>query len=137
MSQTPAPPAIIDHYIFRCAVIGIESVGKTSLIEQYVNGWFQKNSLPKTLSSQYFTKENIICGSKNIKLVILDKPMDRDMRNCQQSLARNNFVLLMFDVTNRNSFEALEDEVESFNFKNHNPVKMLFLIGNKSGEDQP
>ena len=59
------------------------------------------------------------------------------MRNCQQSLARNNFVLLMFDVTNRNSFEALEDEVESFNFKNQNPVKMLFLIGNKSGEDQP
>jgi hypothetical protein len=38
----------------------------------------------------------------------------------------------MFDVTSKKSFEDLEDEVESFNFKNNNPVKTLILVGNKA-----
>ncbi len=43
----------------------------------------------------------------------------------------------MFDVTNKKSFEALGDMVETFNFKNANPVKMLILVGNKAEDGEP
>ena len=40
----------------------------------------------------------------------------------------------MFDVTKKKSFDALGDMIETFNFNNPNPVKMLILIGNKAEE---
>ena len=53
------------------------------------------------------------------------------------TLARLCFVLLVFDVTNKKSFDALEDMVENFNFKNNNPYKKLILVGNKAEEGEP
>jgi len=45
--------------------------------------------------------------------------------------------LLVFDVTNKKSFDPLEDIVNDFNFKNNNPKKMLILVGNKAEEGEP
>jgi GTPase SAR1 family protein len=47
------------------------------------------------------------------------------------------FVLLVFDVTNKESYDVLEDMVETFNFKNANPVKKLILVGNKAEDGVP
>ena len=70
----PVAPAITDHYIYRCAVVGFEGVGKSSFIKRYVNGTFTHNSLPKTPSVEFSEKNDILSGSKKIKLIIMDTP---------------------------------------------------------------
>ena len=133
----PDPPAITENYIYRCAVLGIAGVGKSSLIERFVNGKFNENSLPKTDSALYLTKDGIQNGSKNIKLHITDTPGTVNGMPTSSTLSRLSFVLLVFDVTNKESFEALENYVETFNFKNSNPVKKLIIVGNKADEGEP
>ena len=75
----PVVSAITDHYIYRCAVVGHESVGKSSLIKRFVNGKFEDNSLPKTPSVSYLEKTDIKSGSKKIKLIIMDTPGSKDI----------------------------------------------------------
>lgn len=70
----PEAPVITDHYIYRCAVVGLEGVGKSSLIKRYVNGTFTDNSLPKTPSAVFLEKNDILSGTKKIKLIIMDTP---------------------------------------------------------------
>jgi GTPase SAR1 family protein len=41
----------------------------------------------------------------------------------------------VFDVSDKKSFENLEDFIENFNNKNVNPNKLLFLVGNKTDKE--
>ena len=52
-------------YSVRCTVIGNQGVGKSSLIEQYVNGKFKEN-IPVTATTQFISKDSIKMGSNAI-----------------------------------------------------------------------
>jgi GTPase SAR1 family protein len=41
----------------------------------------------------------------------------------------------VFDVSDKKTFENLEDFIENFNNKNVNPNKLLFLVGNKADKE--
>ena len=43
-------------------------------------------------------------------------------------------MILVFDVTSRESFDSLNESIETFNFNNTNPKKMLIIVGNKADE---
>ena len=43
-------------------------------------------------------------------------------------------MILVYDVTNRDSFESLSESIETFNFNNKNPHKLLKIVGNKADE---
>ncbi len=47
------------------------------------------------------------------------------------------FLLVIFDVTNKKSFEVIETMIETFNHNNKNPVKKFILVGNKADEGEP
>ena len=46
--KVPVDP--VKNYLFRCAVLGFQNVGKSSLINRYVNGSYSENAHPVTTS---------------------------------------------------------------------------------------
>ena len=50
----------------------------------------------------------------------------------QNSLAKLAFVFLIYDVSNKASFDSLESFVENFNGINTEDTRLLYIIGNKS-----
>ena len=45
------------------------------------------------------------------------------------------FVFLVFDVSNKASFDNMETFIENFNHNNKNENRLLYIIGNKSDKD--
>jgi small GTP-binding protein len=117
----------------RCAVIGNQSVGKSSLIQRYVKGTYSDNGHPVTDKLLYHNKDDIKNGNFNIKLEIMDTPRDNMVYHF--SLNYRAFVFLVFDVSDKESFNNLDDFIENFNNKNVNPNKLLFIIGNKTDKE--
>ena len=66
-------PTLLQSYTIRCALIGDQRVGKTSIAERYTNGKFSEIT-EETQFSQYIDKANLQFGNKKIRLVILDTP---------------------------------------------------------------
>jgi small GTP-binding protein len=120
----------------RCAVIGNQNVGKSSLIQRYVKGTYSDNGHPVIPTVQYHYKDDIKNGNFNIKLEIMDTPgIDNYEMVYKFSLKYRAFVFLVFDVSDKESFNNLEDFIEKFNNKNINPNKLLFIVGNKTDKE--
>ena len=47
-------------------------------------------------------------------------------------LNKQAFVFLVFDVSDRSTFENLSEFIENFNNNNHNDNRLLYIIGNKT-----
>ena len=120
-----------EFYTVRCAIIGHQTVGKSSLVERYGMGKFEEGSLPETMFSGYVEKENIIIGNKSIRLVMLDTPGASALLTTIK-LNKQAFVFLLFDVSNKSTFENIKDFVENFNTNNHNDYRLLYILGNKT-----
>ncbi len=52
------------------------------------------------------------------------------------SLSLRAFVILVFDVTSKASFNSLEDFIKNFSNHNRNPNKLLYLVGNKCDKEE-
>ena len=110
----------VKNYLFRCAVIGYQDVGKSSFIERYIKGSFKEKGHPVTTTVQYQYKEDIKIGNFNIKLEVMDTP-GHDVMLTTSTLTSRVFVFLLFDVSEKKTFHELEDFIENFNNKNLNP----------------
>ncbi len=110
----------VKNYLFRCAVVGYLNAGKTSFIERFINGTFKENGEPVT-QLQFLYKEGIKIGNFNIKLEIMDLP-GHDHITLFKRLHSRVFVILLFDVSDRNTFHNMDDFIDDmYNNKNINP----------------
>jgi Ras-related protein Rab-3C len=112
----------------KCLLIGDAGVGKSSILERYVNNTFVNNNL-STVGVDYFTKyvrlENCV-----IKLQIWDLAGQMNYRNIIHSYYRNAEILFyVFDKGSRESFNHFEKWIEDFKdrlFEIH-----IVIVGNK------
>ncbi len=112
-------------------MIGNQTVGKTSIVQRYANGTFS-NTTEVTTTSQYVYKNDVIVGKKKIRVVISDTP-GKDIMLTQNTLSKLAFVFLVFDVSNRATFDkVIEEFIENYNEKNTVDTRVLYLLGNKT-----
>ena len=116
---------------FKIIVIGEYNVGKTSIINRFVNNSFDKN-IQNTINSNISTKRIIIDNKTIVNLNIWDTAGEEKLN----PLIKNHYndargALIIYDIGNRNSFEKIE--------KWYNEIKdncphycMKMLIGNKT-----
>ena len=93
-------------YEIWCSVIGNPGVGKSSLINHYVSGSFEENSLTSQTDYSWAKKKNIKIGDKTIQLTIYD--VYDHTANLIFSFIPKAFIFYVVDVTNRRSFDDLE-----------------------------
>ena len=122
-------------YQFRLIMIGDSTVGKSSLLRQFkVGGFWQDISL--TVGVDFHAKVIHVNGQP-IKLQLWDTAGQDRFRAIVRAYYRNAVGgLLMFDITNRQSFANLTEWLLDAR-KNAEPHDLVFvLVGNKTDQEK-
>ena len=117
-------------FIFKVLLLGNSDVGKSSLLLRYVDSVWNDAFVP-TIGVDFKVK-TLNINDKKIKMQIWDTAGQERFRNVVSTYFRgSNGILLIYDVTNKDSFKNLESwliEIE----KNASENVLKILIGNKN-----
>ena len=118
-------------YKFKIILIGDVGVGKTSLLERYMDEQFIETR-PCTIQADSKIKSIKIDNLTSATLTIWDTCGQERFRGMTKLFFKNaQGIILLFDVNNRNSFSNLNMWLEDIN-KNTNKVEVsIVLCGNK------
>ena len=112
-------------------LIGEGGVGKTSLINQYVNNQFEGDYL-MTIGNDKTTKE-ITIDEKKVTLEIWDTIGNETLRAANKIFMKNtDIALAVYDITNRKTFEILDTFINSLKEINQNRNLTIGVTANKS-----
>jgi small GTP-binding protein len=121
----------------KCIFIGDAGVGKSSIIERYINDKFS-NSGNTTVGVDYFVKYVTLDTNKKqhtVKLQIWDLAGQMNYRNIVRSYYRNAEVIFyVFDKSHRETFHNFERWIDDF--RNRLDDIQIVIVGNKSDISQ-
>jgi small GTP-binding protein len=117
----------------RIVVIGDASVGKTSILNRLVDSPFDDQERATIGANYQLWVEQI--GETKIELQIWDTAGQEKFRSLGPIYFRNAIgAIVVYDVTNRQSFEDLEEWVTAFS-EVAEPGALIAIVGNKSDSD--
>lgn len=118
------------EYTTKIVLLGEAGVGKTSLVYQFMEKKFREN-YKQTLGVNLLKKDIHIEGYGGVSAQIWDLGGQEPFKSLRKLyLEGANGGLVIFDLTERKSFDKLPEWIESF--KNARGEQPLLLIGNKS-----
>jgi len=129
----PAPPQTFPYdHIFKLLMIGDAGVGKSSMLLRFTDDSFDDH-IQSTIGVDFKVKHLEAMG-KRVKLTVWDTAGQERFRTLTSSYYRGaQGVVMVYDVTRRDSFENLEQwlkEVQLYSPNNGEGVVKL-LVGNK------
>eukprot|EP01138_Halocafeteria_seosinensis_P003530 gb/GECG01003608.1/.p1 GENE.gb/GECG01003608.1/~~gb/GECG01003608.1/.p1 ORF type:complete len:225 (+),score=39.34 gb/GECG01003608.1/:1-675(+) len=118
---------------FKVLLLGDSGVGKTNLLTRYIDDSFCKTFVT-TIGIDYKVKTLNVDGYK-VKLHLWDTAGQERFRTITSSYYRGaNAVLLVFDMTKRDTFEKVETWAQQIREHNAHEITML-VVGNKCDAD--
>lgn len=113
----------------KLVVVGDGSVGKTSVIQKYVNNLFEDTIA--TVGVDFNNKDITLSDGTQVKIQIWDTAGQEKFKALTtQYYRRAQGIILFYDVTNKESFSHLQNWLESIS--NNTKVKIpVILIANK------
>ncbi|XP_032367753.1 GTP-binding protein Rab-3D [Etheostoma spectabile] len=115
LQQQPSPKDAADQnfdYMFKLLIIGNSSVGKTSFLFRYADDSFT-SAFVSTVGIDFKVK-TVFRNDKRIKLQIWDTAGQERYRTITTAYYRGAMgFLLMYDITNQESFNAVQDWYET------------------------
>ncbi|MHA1804531.1 MAG: Rab family GTPase [Promethearchaeota archaeon] len=118
------------NWILKCCLLGEANVGKTSLAHRFIENTFS-NSYKATLGVNLM-KKDLKIDNNEVSTQVWDLGGQESFRSLRKLyLEGANGALVVFDVTNRKSFEKLEDWINDFR-EILGDKWPLVLIGNKA-----
>uniref|UniRef100_A0A4W5MKZ1 small monomeric GTPase n=1 Tax=Hucho hucho TaxID=62062 RepID=A0A4W5MKZ1_9TELE len=131
--QTQAQKDAADQnfdYMFKLLIIGNSSVGKTSLLFRYADDSFT-SAFVSTVGIDFKVK-TVYRNEKRVKLQIWDTAGQERYRTITTAYYRGAMgFLLMYDITNQDSFYAVQDwatQIKTYSWDN----AQVILVGNKA-----
>ncbi|KAL8440345.1 hypothetical protein Efla_000233 [Eimeria flavescens] len=122
--------------LLKVIILGDSSVGKTSLMNQYVNKKFS-NQYKATIGADFLTKD-VVIDDKEVTIQIWDTAGQERFQSLGVAFYRGaDCCVLVFDVTNPKSFDSLESWKEEFLIQSSpsDPEAFPFVVlGNKVDE---
>ena len=121
-----------DNISCKVVLVGDTGVGKTSIIERYINNKFDENQKTTLVSSYTFKKIDIKKYNKSISLDIWDTAGQEIYRSLSKNFYQNASIgILVYDISRKGSFESIKnywyDQLKTFGEE-----KMIFdIVGNK------
>ena len=116
-------------FIFKVLLLGNSDVGKSSLLLRFVDSVWNDAFVP-TIGVDFKVK-TLEINNKKVKMQIWDMAGEERFRTVVSTYFRGaHGILLLYDVTNRDSFKNLENwliEIE----KNSSEKVLKILLGNK------
>ena len=120
------------EFIFKIILIGNSGVGKSSILQRYIQKVFDDN-YSCTIGVDFFMK-SLNIGEKSIKLQLWDTAGTEKFRSITTGYYRGaNAAFVVFDLTSKKSFNALNEWIQNYyKYSNPDSEKSVVLIGNKS-----
>ncbi|XP_005182412.1 ras-related protein Rab-43 [Musca domestica] len=116
-------------FLFKVVLIGDAGTGKTCIVERFKTGNFMERQ-GNTIGVD-FSMKTISLEGKLVKLQIWDTAGQERFRTITQSYYRSaNGVIIVYDITNRNSFANLQKWIEEVRRYTTSSV-LLIVVGNK------
>ena len=117
----------------KIAVLGDSQTGKTSICNSIMGIDFHEETLATISAANYETRSTLKNGEE-IKVILWDTAGQERFRSVAFNIARSTQgIVLVFDLTNRTSFENINVWLEQIKENLNNPCIVLF--GNKN--DRP
>ena len=117
-------------YIFKYIIVGDTCTGKTSLVDSFVNK--RINTYNKATIGVEFSCKLISINNNTIKILIWDTAGLERFRSITKSYYKNSSIaLIIYDITNRDSFLNLEYWYQEI-VQNCNQSVIIVIVGNKS-----
>jgi small GTP-binding protein len=111
-------------------IIGETRTGKTSLISRYCKGDYSESPYLSTIGIDFQIK-NLTINSKKIRLQIWDTAGQERFRNIAKNYYQSSDgFIIVYDITNSESFQTLDYWIEEIKSNSHEFTKMI-LVGNK------
>ena len=121
-----------DH-LFKLLIVGSSAVGKSALLLRYAEGTYDGNYI-STIGID-FKVRTINIDDQKVKLQIWDTAGQERFRTIGTAYYRNTHgVIVVYDVTSRESFTSVERWLREINQNCEGTVKIV-LVGNK--DDNP
>ena len=122
-----------DNIGCKAVLVGDTGVGKTSLIERYVNNHYEENQQSTLVSTYTFKKVDIKKYNKSVALDIWDTAGQEVYRSLSKNFYLNASIgILVYDITRKASFESIRDYWYE-QLKTFGEEKMVFdIVGNKT-----
>lgn len=123
---------------FKICFVGNSSVGKTCIVERYVNNTFtiQANTLAAAFVSKNLVVEPAGCQKTKVKLQIWDTAGAEEYRSINSLYYKKAaIVCLVYSVTDYESFDALEYWAEQLD-QNADPNCIKFVVGAKIDDNE-
>ena len=125
---------------FKVVIVGDQSVGKTHILHQYVNGYLPKEENP-TLGVEYHSKTmRLLIGDQqaifNVKLCFYDTAGEERYHSVTALTYRNaKGTIIVYDVTCRQSFENVERWLKD-TCQLASQDCQIMILGNKTDVDR-
>ena len=120
----------MDEYVIKILTLGDSGVGKTSIIQKFINDKFNQSML-STIGVDFQSKVIIIDNIK-VKLKIWDTTgQERFKTLTSQYYNGADGALLIFDITSKMTFDRISFWMNELNEKKKLNELGLLLIGNK------
>ena len=115
---------------YKLIFLGDQSVGKTCILNRYVNNEFTEN-YQATIGLDFQSK-NITIGNQDINILFYDTAGQEKFRSLIPLYTRDaKIILLVYDITCKESFLHLSDWLQELT--NVNKEEVIFaLVGNKN-----
>ena len=122
---------------FKIITLGDSGVGKTSIINRFINDSFN-NDEKLTLGIKFSFQIIKLPNGKDVKLNIIDTSGQEKYRSLPTSYFRNvDAVLFVFDLNQKLSFENIQKWINTFTENNNGKYcKKQYLVGNKNDLEQ-
>jgi small GTP-binding protein len=115
---------------YKLILIGDSTVGKTNLLTQYVDGKFSEQNI-STVGIEFKNKIIELNNGRKFRLQIWDTSGQEKFMSLTKNYFRGcNAALFVFDVTNKNSFDNIQNWLDLYIDVNGEKSKKV-LIGNK------
>ncbi len=112
--------------IFKILILGDSGVGKSTLLQQYIDECFEPNYI-STVGVDYYCK-TITVQDKRVKLALWDTAGQERFKAITQSYLRSTHgIILIYDITNAESYNHVKNWYALIPENTR-----CFLIGNKS-----
>ena len=119
-----------DELVYKVLLLGDSSVGKTCFLLRYCDKSFQEAHL-STIGLDYRLKSMTLQNDKNIKLQIWDTAGQDRFRAITKNYYKGaNGIILIYDVTNKQSYENVQNWLTHIK-EEANPNVIIYLAGNK------
>ena len=125
-----ASPEINYDYLLKYIIIGDAAVGKSNLLLRFAQDDF-KAEYQLTIGVEFGAK-NLDINNKRFRLQIWDTAGQENYRSITRAYYKNSVcAILVYDISNRESFEHISNWVEDCTAQSPKTVFMV-LVGNKS-----